>query len=167
MQIRSALIGGSAIFFLIIAFSSCLPRETIRHQQSKQTKEQVEQVQPEPNLTTLECTYSGSFSGITNASFSNEKAKFQFNRKDNEVLMIESDGLRKMNAFVSPDLILFKSFQVDDNSFTKTENYQIDRKTLVFTNWGESKDAEGDVFSTWKGQGLCTKVVANTEGNKI
>jgi len=100
----------------------------------------------------------------------NIKVVFQFNRETSTITKITNTALQKMDATVSPELILFKSVRGSSDSIA-TDNYQIDRKTLAYNQWGEHKYfgqySFGEVLSAWKYLGTCDIVVANTEDNRI
>lgn len=176
MQVKSIVIGGSSLLLLLLLFASCLPKPVAKKKLKSPTAEQAQQVQEEPKLTTLKCVYSGQISSQETGGkqVNNEEVQFQFDREKSTITQIGNGGMQTSNASVSPDLILFKtvesrtvSSQYSLYSLT-VSNFQINRKTLQFDNWGESKWTRDETpYMTWKYQGYCEKIIPNLEGNKI
>lgn len=174
MEVKSIVVSGGGIILLMIAFASCIPKSP-KKELKNPSAEEAQQLQPEPKLTTLKCVYSGTIEGESRTKqVDNEYMEFQFDREKSTITIMSDDGMQSVNASVSPDLILFKTVESRNVSSQyglyslTTSNYQIDRKTLQFNNWGDSEWAGRDEkYMTWKYQGSCEKVVPNLEGNKI
>lgn len=177
MEVRSVVIGGGGLLLLILAFTSCLPKTSVKVKKELKNPsvDEAQKVQSEPKLTTLKCVYSGTIDGSGGTKqVANETKQFQFDREKSSITIIGDGGMQSVNASISPALILFKTVESDNVSSNyglysiTTSNYQIDRKTLQFNYWGEAEWAGRDeTYMTWKYQGSCEKIVPNLEGNKI
>jgi hypothetical protein len=161
MQTKSIFAGIGCLFFLMFVLSSCISAKTSKK----------EQAPDENSIVQLDCSYSW-YDGNKNQTLSDIK-KFQFDSDKSTIAELGPDP-QQVKEIITPDFIKFETVKEITTDYeyagpqkhTFSNNYEINRKTLGYRNWGEHR-LNGVKEGGWKYHGSCKKVIASTEGNKI